>query len=150
MIFCRHAHYSLGDFKQAADAFRRGVDIDPSNSSLKTGLANAEARIVPDDTTDEMPPLESPATARGAGAGAGAGGLPDMGGMADMLRNMGGGGGGMPDLASMLNNPGMMQMAQQMMANGGLERMMQNPALANMVRDVGGNGCSSGTKSPSR
>ena len=73
-----------------------------------------------------------------------------MGGMADMLRNMGGGGGGMPDLASMLNNPGMMQMAQQMMANGGLERMMQNPALANMVRDVGGNGCSSGTKSPCR
>lgn len=58
-----------------------------------------------------------------------------MGGMADMLRGMGGGGGGggMPDLASIMNNPQMMAMAQQMMANGGLASMMQNPAVANMV-----------------
>jgi small glutamine-rich tetratricopeptide repeat-containing protein alpha len=57
-----------------------------------------------------------------------------MGGLAETLRNMGGGGaGGTPDLASMMNNPAMMQMAQQMMANGGLERLMSNPAVANMV-----------------
>jgi small glutamine-rich tetratricopeptide repeat-containing protein alpha len=59
-----------------------------------------------------------------------------MGGLADTLRNMGGAGagaGGMPDLASLMNNPAMMQMAQQMMANGGLERLMSNPAVANMV-----------------
>lgn len=64
--------------------------------------------------------------------------MPDLGGMADMLRGMGGGaggaGGGMPDLASLMNNPMMMQMAQQMMANGGVERLMQNPAVANMVK----------------
>ena len=40
----------------------------------------------------------------------------------------------MPDLAGMMNNPMMMQMAQQLMANGGLERIMSNPAVANMVR----------------
>lgn len=61
-----------------------------------------------------------------------------MGGMADMLRNMGGGGGGggggMPDLASLMGNPQIMTMAQQLAANGGLERLMQNPALADMVR----------------
>jgi small glutamine-rich tetratricopeptide repeat-containing protein alpha len=45
----------------------------------------------------------------------------------------GAGAGGMPDLASLMNNPAMMQMAQQMMANGGLERLMSNPAVANMV-----------------
>ena len=45
----------------------------------------------------------------------------------------GGGGGGGDGLAGMLNNPMMMQMAQQMMANGGLERLMGNPAVANMV-----------------
>ena len=28
----------------------------------------------------------------------------------------------------------MMQMAQQMMQNGGLENLMSNPAVANMVR----------------
>jgi small glutamine-rich tetratricopeptide repeat-containing protein alpha len=55
--------------------------------------------------------------------------------MADALRNMGGGG-GMPDLASMMNNPAMMQMAQEMMANGGLERLASNPAVANMVSDI--------------
>jgi len=62
----------------------------------------------------------------------------DLGGMAEMLQGMGGGGpggggaggGGLGDL---LNNPMMMQMAQQMMGNGGLERLMQNPSVANMV-----------------
>lgn len=63
----------------------------------------------------------------------------DFGGMAEMLQRMGGGGpgggeaGGAGGLAGMLNNPMMMQMAQQMMANGGLERLMQNPSVANMV-----------------
>lgn len=93
-----------------------------------------------------MPPLDPPTREGGAdiaGAGAGAGGAPNMGGMADMLRNMGmgggggagggAGGGGMPDLASLMNNPMMMQMAQQMMSNGGMERLMQNPSVANMV-----------------
>ena len=66
-----------------------------------------------------------------------------MGGMADMLRNMGmggGAGGGMPDMASMMNNPAVMQMAQQMMANGGLDGLMSNPAVQNMV--CGGYDCS--------
>lgn len=40
----------------------------------------------------------------------------------------------MPDIAAMMQNPMMMQMAQQMMANGGLERLMSNPSVANMVR----------------
>lgn len=39
----------------------------------------------------------------------------------------------MPDLASLMNNPMMAQMAQQLMANGGLERLMANPSVANMV-----------------
>ena len=90
---------------------------------MKSGLQNSEARIAPSE------PAEAPATT---------GGMPDLGGMADMLRGMGGGagggaGGGMPDLASLMNNPMMMQMAQQMMANGGIERLMQNPTVANMV-----------------
>ncbi|KAI0374511.1 hypothetical protein BV20DRAFT_961700 [Pilatotrama ljubarskyi] len=148
-----HAHYSLGEYKDAAAAFRRGLEIDPQNASLKAGLQNAEARIIPDENTyDDMPPLE-PAPDRGGagagvGAGAGAGGAAGMAGMAEMLRNMGmgggagagaggaGGAGGMPDLASLMSNPMMMQMAQQMMQNGGLERLMQNPALANMMNRV--------------
>lgn len=106
---------------------------------------------MPEENYDDMPPLE-PAPTRGAAAtstdaaattGAAAGAPAGMAGMADMLRNMGmgggggagaGGAGGMPDLAGLMNNPMMMQMAQQMMQNGGLERLMQNPSVANMVR----------------
>ena len=65
---------------------------------------------------------------------AGAGGLGNLGGMADMFRNAGGGGGGMPDIASMMNNPQLMAMAQQLMANGGMNSLLSNPAVANMVR----------------
>lgn len=121
----RHAHYSLGDYSAAASAFKRGLDLDPSNASLKTGLQNSEARLEV-TSTPTTPPSD---TARGAGGG------PDMGGLADMLGGMGGGGGGMPDVASLMQNPMLMQMAQQMMANGGLERMMQNPTVANMVSE---------------
>lgn len=32
----------------------------------------------------------------------------------------------MPGLADIMNNPAIMGMAQQMMSNGGIERMMQN------------------------
>ena len=123
-----HAQYSLGDFKAAASAFGRGLEIDPSNASLKSGLQNARARTVDDDEDGER---SSPSGIPTTGAGGG------LGGMADMLRNMGGGsgggGGGMPDLASLMNNPQLMAMAQQMAANGGLANLMQNPAVANMV-----------------
>ena len=59
--------------------------------------------------------------------------MPDLSGMASMLGGMGRGAGGMPDISSMMNNPAIMQMAQNMMANGGMERLMQNPALAGIV-----------------
>lgn len=78
-------------------------------------------------------PTTTPARSTSPGAGVPGG----MGGMADMLRNMGGGGaGGMPDMASMMNNPQFMAMAQQLMANGGLANLMSNPAVNNMVRSL--------------
>jgi small glutamine-rich tetratricopeptide repeat-containing protein alpha len=105
--------------------------LDPSNANLKSGLTNAEARIEPDDD-DEGPPELIP---DGSFSGTSPGGEAGPGGMDDLLRNLGGGagGGGMPDLTSMMNNPMMKQMAEQMMANGGLESLMSNPSVANMV-----------------
>lgn len=72
-----------------------------------------------DETTSRNLPTSGP------GAG--------LGGMADMLSSLGGGAGGMPDMAGLMNNPQLMAMAQQMAANGGLARLMQNPAVADMV-----------------
>ncbi|KAI5991526.1 putative stress-induced protein STI1 [Pisolithus albus] len=142
----RHAHYTLGNYRAAADAFQKGTELDPTNDNLKSGLKSALERVSDDDSPpplipeDQLRPSSPPsASTRGAGGRTGTGGLPNMAGLADMFRNMGGAGGagsggGMPDLASMMNNPMMMQMAQQLMANGGLEQMMSNPAVANMVR----------------
>ncbi|KAK0233492.1 putative stress-induced protein STI1 [Armillaria fumosa] len=127
-----HAQYALLDYKAAADAFERGLKIEPNNVSLKTGLQSSKSRIVDDDDDDSPPPLTRD-TDSTRSTDAGTGGL---GGMADMFRNMGGGGGGMPDLSSMMNNPQMMAMAQQMAANGGLANLMQNPALADMMSRV--------------
>ena len=122
----RHAQYSLGDYSAAVDAFERGLKQDPSNTSLKAGLQNAQVRITSADASD---------VSNRSTPGASDSNPSNFGAMADMLRGMGGAGrgGGMPDLASLMNNPQVMQMAQQLASNGGLANLMQNPAVANMV-----------------
>ncbi|KAG1715804.1 hypothetical protein ID866_1380 [Astraeus odoratus] len=150
-----HAQYALGDYRAAADAYKKGTELDPANENLKSGLKSALERI-PADDDDDIPSLvpedqqqsanrpSSPSSHVTGGARAGADGVPNMAGLADMFRNMGGaggpgggaGGGGMPDLAGLMNNPMMMQMAQQLMQNGGLERLMSNPTVADMMNRV--------------
>ena len=123
----------MGDYKAAAAAFSKGVELDPTNENLKSGLKNAKDRLSPEDDDDGPPPLMPEDQLRSSSppaVPARSDAPPNLPGLADMM----GGGGGMPDLASMMNNPMMMQMAQQLMANGGLERIMSNPAVANMVR----------------
>lgn len=117
----------MADYKSAVSAFERGLRHDPNNPALKSGLRDAKARV----TDDELPAATTSRSAPGAEAGAGAGA--GLGGMADMLKNLGGGGGGMPDIASLMNNPQLMAMAQQMAANGGLDSLMRNPSVADMV-----------------
>ncbi|KAF7306553.1 Hsc70 cochaperone [Mycena indigotica] len=122
-----HAQFCLEDYEAAAEAFERGLKLEPGNQGLKSSLENAKSRIVPSSSTGA-----SSATPRGGGGGGG-------GGLADLLSGLGGGaggGGGMPDLASLMSNPQMMSMAQQMMANGGLENLMRNPNVANMMNRV--------------
>jgi hypothetical protein len=106
---------------------------------MKNGLRTCEAQ--PAEAVEEAAP--SSAAPSNPLEDAGLGGL---GGLADTLRNMGGGGagagaGGMPDLASMMSNPAVMQMAQQMMANGGLERLMSNQGVSNMVSGIDSSRC---------
>jgi small glutamine-rich tetratricopeptide repeat-containing protein alpha len=116
---CRHAHYSLGDYEPAASAFQKGLDIEPTNANLRNGRENALARI--SDTAADPEPAAAPG-----------------GNFDDVLRSLGGGAGGGTglgglDLAGMMQNPAIMNMAQQMMGNGGLENLMRNPAVNQMV-----------------
>ena len=125
-----HAQYSLGDFKASASAFERGLKLDPGNAGLRSALQNSQARIASDDTSSNESNSQSSTLSPGPGPSPAA----DLGGMADMMRNMGmGSGGRMPDIASMMNNPQLMAMAQQMAANGGLANLMQSPGIADMV-----------------
>jgi len=104
---------------------------------MRTGLENATTHAAQDG-----PPISGSETPPSAAAGQEAG-VPNF---EEIMRNMGGGGagggagGGMPDLGGLMNNPMMRQMAERMMANGGLERMMQNPAVANMMNNMGSGG----------
>ena len=128
----RHAFYCLGDYQGAANAFQRGLDLDPNNASLKSGRDNAKSRI---------PSTSASESTRSTPAGAGGDGEPGPN-FNDVLRSLGGGGGGSGgagggggfDIASMMQNPMFMNMAQQLMQNGGLENLMGNPAINNMVR----------------
>jgi small glutamine-rich tetratricopeptide repeat-containing protein alpha len=119
----------MGDYAVAAATYRRGLELEPNNAAMKTGLHNSESRIASDgagDAAASFTASSDPRSNRDSGG---------LGGTADALRNMGGAD-EMPDLAGMMNNPALMQMAQQMMASGGLERLMSNPTVANMVNQI--------------
>ncbi|KAL1411418.1 Small glutamine-rich tetratricopeptide repeat-containing protein 2 [Vanrija albida] len=130
-----HAQFSLGNYQKAVDAYEDGLKIDPSNANMKASLATAKTRLA------EQAPSSSDLRDAAPSAGAGAGGMPDLSSLASMLGGAGGGGGGgMPDIAAMMRNPQMMAMAQQMMSNGGLERLMANPQLRQMAENMQGGG----------
>ncbi|ORX35797.1 hypothetical protein BD324DRAFT_581766 [Kockovaella imperatae] len=128
-----HAQFSLGEYSAAIEAYESGLKLDPSNANMKTALSTAKARYAEQGGSDEGDLDAGVGSGGGARAGAGAGGMPDLSSLASMLGGAGGGAGGMPDIASMMRNPQMMAMAQQMMANGGLERLMANPQMRQMA-----------------
>jgi small glutamine-rich tetratricopeptide repeat-containing protein alpha len=131
----RHAHYSKEDYQSAVDAFESGLKIDPHNANLKANLENARQRLPERPSSASSPDSLHQTTSPLAGGGAGAGGMPDLASLASMFGGGGAGGrGGMPDLASLMQNPALMQMAQHFMQRGGMEELLQNPALANLVR----------------
>ncbi|KAH6917453.1 cytoplasmic protein [Coprinopsis sp. MPI-PUGE-AT-0042] len=145
-----HAQYSIGDFDAAADAFKRGLELEPGNANLQSGLDNAKNRIASEAGASRGTPSAPAARSGGpggggladllqgmgggagaGGAGRGRGGAPDL---SSLLGSLGGGaGGGAPDLSSLLSNPAIMQMASQLAASGGLDSLMSNPAVADMA-----------------
>ncbi|KAF9930037.1 hypothetical protein FBU30_000950 [Linnemannia zychae] len=115
-----HAYFSVGKYKEAVSAYEKGLALEPNNATMKSSLATARTKARDNEVT--------PAPRSG---GAGAGGLPA--GFPD-LGALGGGAGGMPDLASLMNNPALMNMAQQMMQSGAFNQLMSNPAMQQMAQ----------------
>lgn len=105
-----HAYFCLNKYSEAVEAYEKGLELDPNNATLKSSLATAKSKVSSGSVERSA---ESPSSA--------AGGLPNFGA-----------GGGMPDLGSLLNNPALMNMAQQMMQSGALDGLMNNPNIARM------------------
>ncbi|RKP29925.1 TPR-like protein [Metschnikowia bicuspidata] len=137
------AEYALGNAKAAMEAYKRGLDIEGSQPSdaMKRGYETAKKRVEEelDDCISEGEVAKSSgasqdASGAGAGTGASAGGFPNLSSMF--------GGGGMPSLSEMMNNPQLMQAAQNLMSNPeAIQGLMNNPALQGMAKQfLGGQG----------
>ncbi|KAJ2563796.1 Small glutamine-rich tetratricopeptide repeat-containing protein 2 [Coemansia sp. RSA 1822] len=106
------AHFGLGQYKEAADAYTDGLALDPGNKVMLASLESAKSKLAASSVSDRA---ASPASAAAQGsAGSGGGGF---------------------DIASLMNNPALMNMAQSMMANGGLESLMSNPSVSRMAEN---------------
>lgn len=130
------AQYALGNAKESMEAYKKGLDVEGANPSdaMKRGYETAkkrvEAELESSIATNEPESSERSTPAGGAGAGAGAGGMPDFSSMF--------GGGGMPNLSEMMNNPQVMEAAQNLMSNpNALEGLMSNPAVRLMAQNMG-------------
>ncbi|KAI6180738.1 Tetratricopeptide TPR-1 domain containing protein [Aphelenchoides besseyi] len=84
-------------YDQAVEAYKRAVELDPTNESYKNNMSIAEEKM-----------REAEQSSTGA-----AGGFPGLGAL-----------GGLGGLGGMLNNPQMAQMAAQMMSDPNIQNMM--------------------------
>ena len=110
----RHALYCLGDYQESATAFQRGLDLEPNNTNLRSGLETAQARI-PSVSTPESTGSIPVNTER------------DALDINTRLESLERGGSGEVDLSTI------MSMGLHLLQNGGLGNLMQNPALNGMV-----------------
>ncbi|CAI5443324.1 unnamed protein product [Caenorhabditis angaria] len=100
-------------YEQAAEAYKKALELDPNQESYKNNLKIAE---------DKVKELE---TARGAGGPGGPGaGFNPLAGLFGGAPGAGGPPGGMPNLGQLFADPNMMNMAQQMMSDPGISEMM--------------------------
>jgi tetratricopeptide (TPR) repeat protein len=109
-ITSSHAYFSTGKYQEAHDAYQNGLKLDPNNEVMKSALVNCKSKLN----------TQSAASS----AGAAPRGMPGMPGL-------GGGPGGM-DFGSLMSNPAIMNMANQLMGSGALNDIMSNPQFANM------------------
>ena len=132
------ARFALGDAKGSMEAYQKGIEAEGNGGSdaMKKGFETAKRKVEEEGLSPELD--DEPEAPRGGAAGGG-GGMPDLGALAGMLG--GGGGGGMPDLSSIMQNPMMRSMAQNLMSNPDMmNNIMNNPRLREMAGQFGGGG----------
>jgi len=93
------AHASLNQHQEAVHCYKKAVAMEPNNESYLSNLQIAEEKLKQNE-------------------GASPTGIPGMPGMPGMPNIPG------LDVGSMLNNPGLMSMAQQMLSNPSMQQLM--------------------------
>ncbi|CAG8629161.1 176_t:CDS:2, partial [Dentiscutata erythropus] len=62
-----HACFSVGKYREAVEAYEKGLSLDPNNPSMKTSLATAEQKA--SELTDKGSSRSTPTSGGGAGLG---------------------------------------------------------------------------------
>lgn len=132
--------FALGDAEGAVDAYQKGIDAEGNGGSdaMRRALETAKKKLQesePSETNVPETSRESPSS-----------GMPDLSSLASMLGGGGGsGGGGMPDLSSIMNNPMLSGMAQNLMSNPEMmNSLMNNPRLRQLAENFGRGGSGGG------
>ncbi|KAJ1975368.1 Small glutamine-rich tetratricopeptide repeat-containing protein 2 [Dimargaris xerosporica] len=115
-----HGYFGLEQYDLAVKAYDKGLELDPNNLNMKSAREVAQQRLDESSNVASSAPSASPSTRGGDAPGGGMGGM---------------------DLNALLNNPGLMNMASQMMSNPAIRQMAQNMM-------GGGSGATGGSQSP--
>lgn len=108
-----HAHFCLGEYAEAVEAYKQGLLLDPENLIMKQSLATAEVKVK--EQQDQEGGISSNSPSGNTPRGGAPGGF---------------------DFAGMMQNPQFMAMAQNMMSNPAMASMMNNPAMAQMAQSI--------------
>ncbi|KAG9847172.1 small glutamine-rich tetratricopeptide repeat-containing protein-like protein, partial [Aureobasidium melanogenum] len=134
------ARFALGDAQGSMEAYKAGIDAEGNGGSdaMKRGYETARRRVEEEGGLTGESSRDAP--------GGGAGGMPDLSSLAGMFGGGGAGGaGGMPDFASLMQNPMMQQMAQNLMKDPNMmNNLMSNPRVREMAERFGGGGGGAG------
>lgn len=139
------ACYVTGDAKGAMEAYKNGMEAEGNGGSdvMRKGYETAKRTY---EREQAMRGNSSDADEAPRGGAGGAGGMPDLSALAGMMGGGGGGAGGMPDFSSLMQNPMIRQMAENIMSNPDtLSNLMNNPQLAAAAERFRGGATNGGT-----
>lgn len=110
------AYLSLGEPEEAVTAFEKAAELEPRDATIKASLEQARRAASGDEGLEAAFGGSS-----GTPAPAAMSGMPPM------------------DFASLLKDPNMMKMAQEMMNSGAMDKIMRDPSAQEMLKNMSKN-----------
>ncbi|KAJ1991244.1 Small glutamine-rich tetratricopeptide repeat-containing protein 2 [Dimargaris cristalligena] len=133
-----HAYYGLKQFDLAVKAYDQCLELEPNNANIITSRSVAQRRLEESDAA--ISPRSEGSDSQAATTTSSADGSSSANTGEAGARGPGAG----MDFNGLLNNPALMNMASQMMGNGGLANLMSNPAIRQMAQSMMGGGAGGG------